>query len=46
MKNILLALGAKVVGKNVKTESNSVCAFMAYQTKMPDSVRKLRKEKK
>ena len=46
MKKMLLGLGAKVVDKNVKTEANSTCAFMAYQPKMPESVRKLRKEKK
>ncbi|MCM1259254.1 MAG: cyclic lactone autoinducer peptide [Roseburia sp.] len=46
MKNVFLVLGTKVVDKNVKAEANSTCAFMAYQPKMPESVRKLRKEKK
>lgn len=46
MKKILLHLGAKIVNKNVRKEADSTCAFMAYQPKMPESVRKLRKETK
>lgn len=45
MKKLLLRLGAKVVDKSVKAEVNSTCAFMAYQPKMPDSVRKSGKKK-
>ena len=46
MKNLLVKMGRKVVNNNAKKEANSACLYWAYQPKMPDSVRKLKKEKK
>lgn len=46
MKNLLVTLGTKMVNQSLKKEANSACAFMGYQPKMPEAVKKLRKEKK
>ena len=46
MKKLLVKMGTKVVNENLKKEANSACLFIGYQPQMPDSVRKLKKEKK
>lgn len=46
MKKSLFNLVTKVVNKNLKEEVNSACIFVGYQPKMPDSVKKIRKESK
>lgn len=46
MKNLIVKMGTKVIRQNAKKEADSACAFIGYQPKMPDSVRKLKKEKK
>ncbi len=46
MKKVLAVLGTKIINQNVKKEADNVCGFMGYQPKMPEAVRKMRKEKK
>lgn len=46
MNNLFVKLGTKMVNQNAKKEVDSACLFLAYQPKMPDSVRKLKKENK
>lgn len=46
MKNLVVKMGAKLVNQNIRKEADNACAFIGYQPKMPDSVRKLKKEKK
>ena len=46
MKNLVATLGKKIVDQSVKKEADNACAFIGYQPKMPDAVRKLKKEKK
>lgn len=46
MKKTLSNLILKAVNKNLKQEANSACAFLGYQPKMPESVKKFRKERK
>lgn len=46
MKNLLKQMGTKVVNQNAKKEANSACLCLAYQPKMPEAVKNLKKEKK
>lgn len=44
--NLLAKLGSKVVMQNAKKETNNACLYWAYQPKMPEAVKNLKKEKK
>lgn len=46
MKNLLLKMGTKLVNENAKKEADSACLCWAYQPKMPNAVRKMKKAKK
>ncbi len=46
MKKLLTTISTKIVEKNLKKEANSACLFMGYQPKMPEAVKKMRKENK
>ncbi|MCI9009095.1 MAG: cyclic lactone autoinducer peptide [Lachnospiraceae bacterium] len=46
MKNIFTTLFVKAVNANIKTETESACAFWGYQPKMPETVKKFRKKSK
>lgn len=46
MKNLVAKIGAKIVSENAKREANSACLFLAYQPKMPEAVKNMKKEKK
>lgn len=46
MKKIVSDLIINVVNKSLKQEANSACIFLGYQPKMPESVKKFRKESK
>lgn len=46
MKKIFTTLFVKAVSSNIKTETDSACAFWGYQPKMPESVKKFRKNSK
>lgn len=46
MKNLFIKMGVKVVNENVRKEADSACLCWAYQPKMPEAVKNLKKEKK
>lgn len=46
MKHLLTRMGTKVVNQNAKKEANSVCLCLAYQPKMPEAVKNLKRQKK
>lgn len=46
MKNLIVKMGTKLVNENAKKEADRACLFWAYQPKMPDAVRKMKKAKK
>ena len=46
MKKLFVKMGTKLVSENAKREADSACLFWAYQPKMPEAVKKMRKENK
>lgn len=46
MKKTLSKLAVKVLNKSLRTEADSACALLGYQPRMPEAVKKFKKEKK
>lgn len=46
MKKFLTSIFVKTVTANIKNEADSACAFWGYQPKMPESVKRFRKNGK
>lgn len=46
MKKALSKLAVKVLNKNLRAEADSACALLGYQPRMPETVKKFKKEKK
>ena len=46
MKKALSKLAVKVLNKSLRAEADSACALPGYQPRMPETVKKFKKEKK
>ena len=46
MKKALSKLAVMVLNKSLRAEADSACALLGYQPRMPETVKKFKKEKK